>query len=137
MGYYTEFELNVYAAEKDDQSGAFTKAYHLSPLVKIDLENEIEKMNVFESGDCDSGWYANTKWYDWEDDMALLSKRFPEIFFELHGIGEGFEDMWNAYVFNGAIQYCPAEITYPPFDPSKLVKKESGDGKPYSYQILA
>lgn len=69
--------------------------------------------------------------------MCLLSKRFPELLFCLHGEGESGDDLWDAYFFEGKCQHCPAVITYEDFDPSKLcVGRESAETRKgvYSYQ---
>lgn len=130
MGYYTDYELTISAFQDEMNSGS----NEISALVAKDLEKEIEMMNVFEQGDCSMGWYANSKWYDHETDMLLLSKRFPEVLFELSGVGEEYNDIWTSYFHDGASQHCPAEITYPPFDVSKLVKHTLKTGQKYSYQ---
>lgn len=103
MGYYTDYRLDVCTATKFGDS--FTTANCISPLIETQLEDEIEKLDVFEGGDCDSGWYGNAKWYDWEEDMLLLSKRFPEIMFTLGGIGEEFGDIWEAYFYDGRVDF--------------------------------
>ncbi|MDB7829191.1 hypothetical protein [Intestinimonas butyriciproducens] len=93
MGYYTDYTLDVCTATRSEDS--FTTANYISPLIKTQLEDEIEKLDVFEGGNCDDGWYGNAKWYDWEEDMLLLSKRFPEVMLTLGGIGEEFGDIWE------------------------------------------
>ena len=115
MGYYTDYTLDVCTATRSEDS--FTTANYISPLIKTQLEDEIEKLDVFEGGNCDDGWYGNAKWYDWEEDMLLLSKRFPEVMLTLGGIGEEFGDIWEAYFCDGRVQVCKADIVYPPFDP--------------------
>ena len=132
MGYYTDYRLDVCTATKFGDS--FTTANCISPLIDTQLEDEIEKLDVFEGGDCDSGWYGNAKWYDWEEDMLLLSKRFPEIMFTLGGIGEEFGDIWEAYFYDGRVQVCKADIVYPQFDPHAMVEKEVNLVGKYSYQ---
>ena len=80
--------------------------------------------------------YANAKWYDWEEDMCLLSTRFPELLFCLHGEGESGDDLWDAYFFEGKCQHCPAVITYEDFDPSKLCAgRESADTRRGVYHV--
>lgn len=119
MGYMTSYNLNVCNA---------------ASLVVLDpIEREIELMNVFEEGDAKSGWYVWTTWYDWEEDMILLSKKFPDVLFKLHGTGDDPEDLWEAYFFDGKIQVCPVKITYDDFDPAKLIEKDIKQTK-YSYQ---
>lgn len=102
-------------------------------LDPIKVEAEVERVNVFEDGNAEDGWCAWTTWYDWEEDMILLSSKFPGLLFKLHGEGERPEDLWDAYFLDGKVQICPAEIIYDDFDPSKLIE---GDIKrtEYSYQ---
>lgn len=131
MGYYTYYQLSV-------------QPYHRPSLTDYEseaLEKEIDLMDVFESGCIDDDFYSDSiKWYDHDEDMLLLSRRFPNILFTLHGDGENQEDMWNAYYANGKMQYCPAEITYPDFneewmDSADPVKHDGNDDeKSYSYQ---
>lgn len=111
MGYYTYFTLDIspYGERKITQD-----EYSL-------LETEIDKMQVFDYGDVFGGYGGEAKWYDHDYDMQLLSLRFQNILFELHGNGESEDDKWNAYYLNGRVQFCPADITYPAFDPATLL----------------
>ena len=135
MGYYTDYTLTASICTVGADSYTTATIPHIT---LVSLEDEIEKMNIFDGGgDIEYGYYANAKWYDWEEDMCLLSKRFPELLFCLHGECESSDDLWDAYFFEGKCQYCPAVITYEDFDPSKLcVGRESADTRKgvYSYQ---
>ena len=121
MGYYTDYELTMSFCTVG--MCHYTTSTIPDALDKS-LSEEIEKMKVFEYGDVDLGYYASAKWYDWEKDMILLSKRFPGVLFCLHGEGDSSDDMWNAYFFEGGFQFCPAVITYDEFDSSKLIVSE-------------
>lgn len=135
MGYYTDYTLTASICTVGANSYTTATIPHIT---LIGLEDEIEKMNVFDrGGDIEYGYYANAKWYDWEEDMCLLSKRYPELLFCLHGEGESSDDLWDAYFFEGKCQHCPAVITYDDFNPSKLCDgKETEATKKgvYSYQ---
>lgn len=131
MGYYTDYNLSI-------------QTYHRPPLTAEgveSLENELDLMNVFVGGNIDDGFYSDSEtWYDHDDDMLLLSRRFPNILFILYGDGESTDDMWYTYYANGKMQYCPAEITFPAFneewmDAAAPVKHDGNDDeKSYSYQ---
>lgn len=124
MGYYTDYELNISPYGRD-----------VIPENEIaELEREINLVDVFEGGNASDGYYCSAKWYDHDDDMMRLSGRFPDILFSLHGDGENHEDMWETYYLNGRMQYCEAEITYPPFDESQLSEPIEDGGERYSYQ---
>lgn len=135
MGYYTDYTLTASICTVGADSYTTATIPHIT---LVSLEDEIEKMNIFDGGgDIEYGYYANAKWYDWEEDMCLLSTRFPELLFCLHGEGESGDDLWDAYFFEGKCQHCPAVITYEDFDPSKLCAgRESADTRRgvYSYQ---
>lgn len=125
MGYYTYYSLFVPSFDEGK----------ISALRAKEIEAEIDKMNVFDDGELAWGLRCEAKWYDWESDMSLLSKRFPDVLFCLHGDGEDSDDKWDAYFLNGMRQLCPAVITYDSFDPTKLRPvKKSSDSNAYSYQ---
>jgi hypothetical protein len=50
----------------------------------------------------------------------LLSARYPDYLFILEGDGEEYNDLWKAYYWNGKMQFCPARISFDPFDPIAL-----------------
>lgn len=129
MGYYTDFSL--YVENYTDSSKV------INSLEKTLIEDEIEKMAVFESGSIDDGYYTGySKWYDYSKDMCLLSARFPGTLFHLTGRGEDPEDLWEAYFLNGSSQYCPARIIYDAFDPLSLRPTNIDDisNAKYTYQ---
>lgn len=133
MGYYTAYTLTASPYPADVTST-------LTDTVCGLLETEIKKMNVFErGGDITFGHTAYTTWYDWEQDLRLLSKRFPNVLFCLHGEGEQGDDLWDAYFLDGRAQMCKAVITYPDFNPNLLSPyaadpEDVMNGK-YSYQV--
>lgn len=125
MGYYTDFNLSVSCATMKDGVFRETTIESASPERCKELEDEIKKMDVFESVSVNpkcryGGAWGNAKWYECASDMLALSARFPEFFFSLNGAGEEQGDLWNAYFFQGKMQECCAQIIWPEFDPSKL-----------------
>ena len=131
MGYYTDFILDV---EPADEHGRILKTKIPEQLLH-DVDDEIIKMNVMESDLFIGNWHAYAKWYDVDDDMLLLSTKFPSLVFHMHGAGENSEDMWDRHYWNGMVQYCPVEIRYDPYDP-KLLESEDIKRTEYSYQIV-
>jgi len=95
MGYYTHYELEMTPD---------------LPEVREALD-ESDFAYAFED-DC--------KWYEHEAEMIAFSERFPDVLFKLSGEGEEAGDLWRKYFKAGKMQNCPAEITYEPFDESKL-----------------
>lgn len=122
MSYQTEYYLEASSPEPVDRERIRK------------LEMEVRKMNVFDEGNYADGWISNAKWYDYEQDVALLSKRFPEFHFYLKGTGERSDDIWAAYFLNGEVMRDAITISYHSFDRKKLVPvKQDKDGK-YSCQ---
>lgn len=117
MGYYTVYSLG--ADHYDHKTG--TRTDDVSGDLRDEINEELRKRDVIEYA-LTEDWscYDAVKWYDHDDDMIEVSKMFPDVLFCLHGEGETSEDMWDAYYLNGKMQYCGAEIVYPPFDPEKL-----------------
>ena len=52
------------------------------------------------------------KWYDHDDDLIALSKKFPDVTFVLYGEGEERDDNWITYYKNGDYEYCNGRIVY-------------------------
>ena len=109
MGYYTAYSLTVHGLE--NQTREFRDV----------LKAEIDRMDVFSEHYDEDTWYApEEKWYEWEQDMCKLSKKFPSLMFELYGDGEEQDDMWRAYFRGGLVQHAPAQIIYDDFSVDKL-----------------
>ena len=110
MGYITQYSLTV------------VRMSDKSPISDEDLANIIKNPKydllypLQEDGTCNEP----CKWYDHEENMRALSKDYPDLLFELHGVGEENDDMWYTYFNNGKMQHCPAIIQYEDFDPKKL-----------------
>lgn len=62
----------------------------------------------------------SVKWYDNEKDCKEVSLKFPDTLITIKGEGEDPSDIWYQYFKNGKSQYCPAIITFEPFDESKM-----------------
>lgn len=131
MGYYTYYYMNI----EPDPNRNQTK---LSEEIQKRLDAEVAKMHVFEEGDSTSGWSGYAKWYDHDQDMLMLSHRFPEVLFTLYGDGEETEDFWYAYYLNGYSQDAPVRFEYDKFDMSKLIETNDqslfAPDRKYSYE---
>ncbi|ANY67703.1 hypothetical protein BBD42_15435 [Paenibacillus sp. BIHB 4019] len=84
-----------------------------SEVIRHIIENDDNLYAIHEDAD-------SYKWYDHESDMRNFSAKFPDYTFQLSGEGEDSGDIWRKYFCNGKMQHCPAQITYEPFDESKL-----------------
>lgn len=140
MGYYTDYTLTF-----EIERGRRDIVYRVNDIVE--LLKEIKKMNVFtdidtsnesaskilEAGGSDWGFDENLRWYEHDEDMAMLSAMFPGILFTLHGVGEDSEDLWYSYYKDGKVQCAPANIVFDDFDESKL-KPIKFTRQRYSYE---
>lgn len=138
MGYYTDYTLSVYSVcDYEAPAGPMKMSDEIPPIMEQSIDKEIEKMNVFDDGNIKDSYYGCAKWYDHEDDMRILSSKFPGIVFWLSGQGESREDLWQKFFVNGRMQECRAQIIYDDFDPNKLDEPAPDkillEGK-YSYQ---
>lgn len=105
MGYNTYFSLEVDSNYEEvvDYLKVVDYGYYLSARLLEDPDS-VDSM----------------KWYHHDDDMEHLSQQFPDTLFTLQGVGEEYPDIWRKYYKNGKGYKVMAEITFPPFDPSKL-----------------
>lgn len=101
MGYYTDFELSFDTRKVSD----FAVEEFLNETTGYDWSNF---------------YLSGVKWYAHHEHMTLLSKKYPEVLFELSGEGEESGDLWKAYYLAGKCQDVKAKVVYDPFDESKL-----------------
>lgn len=136
MGYCTDYTLSVFSAVKDS-SGKMGMSDQIPGIIEQQIDDEIDKMNIFSDGNIKDSYCVYTTWYDHEEDMRLLSAKFPDMVFWLSGQGENAEDLWQKFFVGGQMQECYAKIIYDDFDASKLVGDpiQNISQKKYSYQI--
>ena len=106
MGYITDYELHT------------SKPIYISEL--NDITNYVWDSNIDEKPKTNNFILYGVKWYKHDEDMKLLSKKHPDILFELYGNGEEDGDMWKAYYKNGKSYVVRAIISYPEFDEKLL-----------------
>ena len=109
MGYYTIFKLSAKDSEITDDMKKELSTINSYYFDNLNLIDELVE-----------GWFE-AKWYDYVDNMKMLSLKFPTIVFILEGSGEESSDMWVAYFMNGKVQHEKAKITYDYFNPNKLI----------------
>lgn len=111
MGYYTTYYFHC------ELIGSFEQ--------KLD-ENFYDLLKVSSFGD-DTTWdrrldnrYAfmdgeSVKWYDHDEDMLELSKKWPGVVFILDGDGEDTGDIWRSFYNNGKTYQWRPKIDRPKF----------------------
>ena len=117
MGYYTSFNLTVKKregllfaeVERETELEIAKKLCEISGWFYADFNETIEKSD-YPLAELIS--YDTIKWYDHYDEMVILSKEFPSLYFELEGFGEERDDMWREYFHNGEGMHSDAKITY-------------------------
>lgn len=97
MGYNTTYDLSI---EPYDEG-----------VHRILLDEVNKGYNPFEDP---------CKWYEWEEDLRLISLKFPDHYFHLHGHGEEEGDIWAATFKDGKAHIRNAEIIIAPFEEDKL-----------------
>lgn len=60
------------------------------------------------------------KWFEHEDDLICISKKYPDLLFVLEGVGEEHPDIWKKYFKNGKSVRYSATISFPKFNESDL-----------------
>ena len=101
MGYYTSFNMSISPANPE----------RLAEIIEADEILRYALDSGGNSADC-------VKWHEWQTDMKKLSLRHPDLVFHLTGDGEENGDLWKADFWQGEMQLRPAELVYPPFDPT-------------------
>lgn len=133
MGYYTEYSLKVQGdmVPACDHSPAEEFAFcpqcgkpnelvdPTDAIIAWAKENTVDGYNIGELLEDECAWEP-CKWYEHENAMRAISKKFPTVLFVLSGIGEEQGDQWTKYFQGGKMQICKAEFSIPPYDPNKM-----------------
>ena len=107
MGYYTTFELNTKPLKGIIIKSCITE-------LQEEIGNESSDADLQSIGSENIIVSFNSKWYNHEEFLINLSKKYDKILITLYGDGEGQGDMWVKYFYQGKIQKGNAEIVYPP-----------------------
>ena len=119
MGYYTNFSIAIRTAitraEAKDITAAINRAIYPFIENKDDYPFSLDDHSGIED-DEKATWelipYDEMKWYDWEDDMKEIAKKYPAIEFRVEGSGEDKDDWWVALLKGDRFQikYCTAPV---------------------------
>lgn len=101
MGYYTDFKLT-----HDDPTPDANHEQHIGVLA------DYPPTCGYDFGP----FGQEVKWYDCDEDMIAYSKLYPNVMFEVDGVGEDEDDIWRAYYKNGKMAKYYAEIKFPEFN---------------------
>ena len=120
MGYYTNFSIDIRTAitraEAKDIAAAINQT--ICPFAKTE-DNWLFSLDDYSGIEDDekATWeltpYDEMKWYDCEEDMKEIAKKYPAIEFRVEGYGEDKEDWWVALFKGDRYQIKYAE---PPID---------------------
>ena len=84
MGYNTTFCFGLMEGNREQYDAM------LEDIDKIIGDNEASL------NEC-----VSAKWYNHEEDLEKISKKYPDIAFSVEGDGEDFDDHWIQYWHNG------------------------------------
>lgn len=118
MEYYTSFNLMVTKRDglmiesigKETELEIAKKLCEISDWFKPSDFNKTVKKSDYPLAELIG--FDVIKWYDHYDEMIVLSKKFPALYFELEGFGEDYGDMWREYFHNGEGMHSDARITF-------------------------
>lgn len=105
MGYNTTYRLKYEFLAHQDR-------FEKTMLEEMEQFDCIRDIIIDGTIDC--------KWYGHNDDMLRLSERYPMVVFTLSGDGEESGDIWKKYYCAGKVQVARANISFEPFDKTKL-----------------
>ena len=124
IGYYTYFNLSVRNADDIPIERQREASFALVRLFGWSEENDAYYKERIDKSDYPFDWVSDDsmKWYDWERDMSILAKDYPEMEFVLYGEGEERDDNWRAFFKGDKTVFQMAHIYYDP-------EPDFGEGK--------
>lgn len=114
MGYYTNFSLKVVEIIRGVE-------IEVDELQFPEFNEEIMYDGELSIQELIDGNVDFMKWYDHEEDMIKISKKFPNLVFILDGDGEESGDIWREFYMNGNTYSWRLFIERPNFDPEQLI----------------
>jgi hypothetical protein len=107
MGYYTNYSLEV--KYTDDAGVVISDNRILEPLYVIEerLTQEIAAASGYTSP-----FKESIKWYDHEQELLSISKKYTNVLLILSGEGEEPGDLWKKYFWNGTVKVAKAKINF-------------------------
>lgn len=105
MGYYTHYTLEILKDPNNQEEKFYKEFEKLAGEIALDFKKDL----------C-----VKAKWYNWEDDMITLSKKFPKMLFILNGDGEERLNMWVAHFCNGKCNYREMSPHWEEFNPEEF-----------------
>ena len=118
MGYYSCYSLSL---------GIFDEEKKELKYLDIDEDyiNIIEDLtNTYEDAkyafDDRGRSIDELKWYEYKNDFAAFSLKYPNIIFEVYREGEESLDLETSYFKDGKSQISYAKIEYDKFNPKKF-----------------
>lgn len=119
MGYYTEYTLEVRKIKNEEQFQELVEELKAHDLIGYAFDEghfpAIPYTNLRERNKSHEALfypYDEAKWYDHSAVMIMISEKFPNMYFELSGVGEDFGDFWKEYYHDGEVEECAGEIVY-------------------------
>lgn len=119
MGYLTDYTLSIKKDAKTKESfqqilEEFAKMKEFSNYY-CGYDEDI--LNIHSTTDADFLVYeiSEVKWYNHEEELKAMGKKFPEVTFELMGEGEDRYDIWALRVKGDISERKEIEVIRPEF----------------------
>jgi len=118
MGYYRDFLITtpktvVQREDVEDIVNLLKKKSGYSYFeVEIMYQNTLNYISIHD-----------VKWYDCEEHMLEISRRYKNVLFRVDTDGEDCHDLNTHFFMNGKTYYEKAKIIMPEFDESKMKEK--------------
>ena len=96
MGYNTQFKVTALGDETEKAIKSLAERSRYDGYFETDY---------WTPGD-------EVKWYDWEEDLKVISKQFENTVIVIEGEGES-GDVWKAWAYRGKVEVARAIIEFP------------------------
>ncbi len=119
MPYNTQYRLMVHGAGESEDEGIFEMLDDLGALGYALQRSSGQEYITYEP----------CNWWNHDDVMLEISRKFPRVRFSLQGVGDNPDDIWESHYLGGKTYTQAAIITIPPFDPTLLRELQRGEAR--------